>query len=233
MMGTARFAVQVRSTIPTGVADEIQRQIANGQLKEGDRLPSVEALARDFGVSRTSIREALHGLAALGIVEIHHGRGTFIRDSADRVHSSTTWIREQQYQLQELCELRLAVETTAARLAAVKASAEEIEAIEDALAHFRDSTDDLGQVVSWDTTFHRCVISAAHNRLLEQALALSNDYLTEARFRMHSLPGEVDRSISAHERIVEAIRQRDPSNAALAMREHLRSVEEDLGISLP
>jgi GntR family transcriptional repressor for pyruvate dehydrogenase complex len=232
-MGTARFAVHARSTIPTGVADEIQRQIANGQLKEGDRLPSVEALARDFGVSRTSIREALHGLAALGVVEIHHGRGTFIRASADRVHSSTTWIREQQYQLQELCELRLAVETTAARLAAVKASPDEISAIDDALAHLRESTSDLTQVVSWDTTFHRCVIRAAHNRLLEQALALSNDYLTEARFRMHSLPGEIDRSINAHERIIEAIRQHDPSAAAIAMREHLRGVEEDLGIRLP
>lgn len=232
-MGTARFAVQSRSTIPNGVADEIQRQIANGHLKEGDRLPSVEALARDFQVSRTSIREALHGLAALGIVDIHHGRGTFIRGSSDRVHSSTTWIREQQYQLQELCELRLAVETTAARLAAVKASSEEIEAIEDALNHLRGSANDLAQVVSWDTKFHASVIRAAHNRLLEQALALSNDYLIEARFRMHSLPGEVDRSIAAHERIIEAIRQRDPNGAALAMREHLRGVEEDLGIRLP
>jgi DNA-binding FadR family transcriptional regulator len=64
-------------------------------------------------------------------------------------------------------------------------------------------------------------------------MALINDFLTKARHRMHSLPGEVERSIAAHKRIVRAIARRDPNRAARAMREHLRAVERELGIEFP
>ena len=119
------FPRHVHSTIPDGIASEIQRQIAAGALKDGDRLPSVETLAADFGVSRTSIREALRGLAALGIVTIQHGRGSFVCADIAKIDGYNAWIHEQQYALQELCEFRAAVETTAARLAAVKATDQE------------------------------------------------------------------------------------------------------------
>lgn len=232
MARSALFPRQVRATIPDGVVQEIQRQIAAGTLKDGDRLPSVESLADDFGVSRASIREALQALAARGVVEIQHGRGTFVRAIATR-DGYSTWIREQQYALQELCELRLAVETTAARLAAVKASADEVRAIEEALGQMRAATGDLDQVVVWDSHFHQAIIGASHNRLLDQAMALTVDFLTQARYRMHSLPGEVERALTAHAEILAAIKRRDPDEAARAMREHLRGAERDLGIVLP
>ncbi|HEY7036055.1 MAG TPA: FadR/GntR family transcriptional regulator [Thermomicrobiales bacterium] len=227
------FPRQVRATIPDGVVQEIQRQIAAGTLKEGDRLPSVASLADDFGVSRASIREALQALAARGVVEIQHGRGTFVRADASRIDGYSTWIREQQYALQELCELRLAVETTAARLAAVKASPDELRTMADALAQMRMSVGDLHQVVVWDSHFHEAILSASHNRLLDQAMALDFDFLTQARYRMHSLPGEVERALAAHAEILAAIERQEPAAAAHAMREHLRGAEQDLGIVLP
>jgi GntR family transcriptional repressor for pyruvate dehydrogenase complex len=233
MSRSVLFPRQVRATIPDGVVQEIQRQIAAGSLKDGDRLPSVASLAEDFGVSRPSIREALQALAARGVVEIQHGRGTFVRATADRVDGYSTWIREQQYALQELCELRLAVETTAARLAAVKATPDEVRAIAEALARMRAAIGDLHQTVVWDSHFHQAIIRASHNRLLDQAMALTVDFLTQARYRMHSLPGEVDRAIAAHAGILTAIERRDPDEAARAMREHLRGAERDLGIVLP
>jgi GntR family transcriptional repressor for pyruvate dehydrogenase complex len=110
MPRSALFPRQVRATIPDGVVQEIQRQVAAGTLEAGDRLPSVASLAAAFGVSRASIREALQALAARGVVEVQHGRGTFVRASASRIAGYSTWIREQQYALQELCKLRLAVE---------------------------------------------------------------------------------------------------------------------------
>ena len=229
----AHFPRQVRTTIPDGVVQEIQRQIAAGSLKDGDRLPSVDTLAGNFGVSRASIREALQALAARGVVEIQHGRGTFVRVEAGRDDGYSTWIREQQYALQELCELRLAVETTAARLAAVKATADEIGGLSEALARMQATADDLHGVVVWDTHFHQGIIRAARNRLLDQAMALNDDFLTQARYRMHVIPGEVERALTAHAAILAAIRGRDPDAAARAMREHLRGVEQDLGIVLP
>jgi GntR family transcriptional repressor for pyruvate dehydrogenase complex len=227
------FPRQARATVPGGVAQEIQRQIAAGILKTGDQLPSVETMAGEFGVSRTSIREALQALAALDVVEIRHGRGTYVRAATSRIDGYTTWIREQQYALQELCEVRLAVETTAARLAAVKASSDEIHALATAVEELRKADTDLNQIVFWDGRFHDDIIRASKNRPLEQAMTVTADFLIQARYRMHSLPGEVERSLNAHERILSAIQQRDPDEAAQAMRDHLRGVEQDLGIELP
>jgi GntR family transcriptional regulator, transcriptional repressor for pyruvate dehydrogenase complex len=224
---------QTRTTIPDGIAREIERQIASGSLQTGDRLPAVDELARGFAVSRASVREALRALATRGLVEVQHGRGTFVRARLPRPDGYASWLAEQQYALQELCELRRAVETTAALLAAAKATPAEIETMIEAQTRMRAAGDDLDEIVLWDSRFHENVLHAAHNRLLEQAMALTIDFLTEARHRMHALPGEVDRSLAAHDRVLQAIQQHDPDGAARAMRDHLRVVEQDLGVRLP
>jgi GntR family transcriptional repressor for pyruvate dehydrogenase complex len=219
--------------IPAAIAREIQRRIAAGQFGNGDRLPSVDALAQEYGVSRASIREALQGLAALGVLEIHHGRGSFVCATSSSVNGYSVWIREQQYALHELLELRLAVETTAARLAAVKATETELRELEEVLAAMRAAAADLHETVALDTRFHAIILAAARNRLLDQALALTADYLTQARYRMHSVPGEIQHALAAHERILAAIARHEPDGAATAMHEHLRAVALDLGIRLP
>jgi GntR family transcriptional repressor for pyruvate dehydrogenase complex len=219
--------------IPAAIAQDLQRRITTGEFGNGDRLPSVDALAREFGVSRASIREALQGLAALGVIEILHGKGSFVCATSSSVNGYSTWIREQQYQLQELCELRMAVETTAAQLAAFKATNVEIRELADVLAKMRRATADLHETVALGTRFHTIILSASRNRLLDQAIALTADYLIQARYRMHSVPGEIDHALAAHAAILEAIERRDPDRAMRAMHEHLRAVALDLGIHLP
>jgi len=221
-----------RSTIPNEIAREIQRNIANGDLKGGDKLPSVDAMATDLKVSRASVREALHGLEALGLIEIQHGRGSFVTHEADRRLSTARWVEEQQYQLLELCELRLAVETAAARLAATKASEAEIDAIEEANNRFRDSVGGSDERVRWDTEFHFRIFDAAKNRLLRASLEMSLEYLTEARRRMPILEA-AGGTTSQHDAVVQAIRARDPEAATQAMRVHLKHVEQGLGINTP
>jgi GntR family transcriptional repressor for pyruvate dehydrogenase complex len=219
--------------IPTAIAHEMQRRIATGDLNNGDRLPSVETLAREFGVSRASIREALQGLAALGVIEIHHGKGSYVCASSSSVNGYSTWIREQQYALHELLELRLAVETTAAQLAAVKATDDEIRELSAVLDEMRLAAADLRETVELDTRFHGIILGASRNRLLDQAIAMTADYLTQARYRMHSVPGEIDHVLASHGCILKTIERRDPQGAMNAMHEHLRSVALDLGIQLP
>lgn len=226
------FRTQPRSKVPDGVVAEIRRQVAAGLLGDGDRLPSVEALADQFGISRASVREALQALAALGVIEIRHGRGSFVRAAAGDADRYATWIREQRYALAELCELRVAVETTAARLAAAKATADDLRAMAATLERSRCHAADLADVVVFDGRFHQEVVRAARNRLLAQALDLTQNLLAEVRYRTLSLPGEVDRALAAHQRILDAIADRDPEEAARAMRDHLRTVEEDLGIQV-
>lgn len=223
----------VGAKIPLAISQEIQRRIAAGELSNGERLPSVDKLANQFGVSRASVREALQGLAALGVVEVLHGKGSFVCASSSSVNGYSTWIREQQYPLQELLELRLAVETTAAQLAAVKATEEAIAELARVLDGMKVASEKLTETVELDTRFHAIILRESRNRLLDQAIALTSDYLTQARYRMHSVPGEIVHAIDAHGAIFNAIRRRDSTGAMNAMHEHLRSVALDLGIQLP
>jgi GntR family transcriptional repressor for pyruvate dehydrogenase complex len=232
-MGSPQFRTATRATVPETVVEEIRRMVAAGTLVQGDQLPSVESLARQFGISRASVREALQALVAYGLIEIRHGRGSFVRGDGGASDQFRTWIREQRYALEELCELRVAVETTAARLAAVKASGEDLEALEQAILKIRSHPQDLDAVVMYDTAFHHGITRAARNRLLQQALELTHDLLAEVRYRTLSLPGEVDHAITAHEQILSAIQRQHPDAAAAAMRDHLRAVERDLGLDVP
>jgi GntR family transcriptional repressor for pyruvate dehydrogenase complex len=233
MMMTQIFPTHPRSTIPGSLAETIRAQIVDGRLAVGDRLPSIEALAEQFGVGRASVREALQVLATLGLVDIRHGRGAFIRDVGESPDRYATWIREQRYALAELCELRVAVETTAARLAAAKATADDLRTMEAALKEAGDPGAALPEIVAADTRFHWAIVGAARNRLLDQALDLTQQLLTEVRTRTLSLPGEVSRAKAAHQRIWQAIARGESEEAAAAMRAHLRAVEEDLGIDVP
>jgi GntR family transcriptional regulator, transcriptional repressor for pyruvate dehydrogenase complex len=227
------FARQQRSSVPGDIVNEIQRQIAEGMLKEGDQLPSANELAATLGVSRASLREALHRLSALGFVDIQHGRGTFVRAHAALVESSARWISDQHYALQELFEFRIGVETAAARLAAVKATAGELDEMDAILARLSGPNPDAAYVVRWDSDFHRAIFRSSRNRLLAQALDVCESYLTEARFRMHAMPADITESIVEHHRILQAFRERDPDNASRAMREHLHTVGNHLGLQLP
>jgi GntR family transcriptional repressor for pyruvate dehydrogenase complex len=233
MTRSPAFARQPRSTVPGDIVNEIQRQIAGGMLQEGDQLPPANELAASLGVSRASLREALHRLSALGFVDVQHGRGTFVRAREERIASSVRWVSDQRYALQELFEFRVAVETAAARLAAVKATDGEMAEMAAIVARLRGANPDAAYVVRWDTDFHRALFKASRNRLLEQALAVCEDYLTEARYRMHAMPADITESIVEHQRILRAIRQRDPDGASQAMREHLRTVGGHLGVALP
>lgn len=227
------FERRPRSTVPGDIVHEIQRQIAGGMLQEGDRLPPANELAATLGVSRASLREALHRLSALGYVDVQHGRGTFVCASADQVERSVRWIRDQHYALQELFEFRVGIETAAARLAALKATASEIDAMAAILARVTSANPDATFVVAWDTDFHRAIFHASRNRLLEQALDVCEGYLIEARYRMHGKTADINESIDEHHHILQAIRDRDPNGASQAMREHLYTVGAHLGVQLP
>jgi GntR family transcriptional repressor for pyruvate dehydrogenase complex len=233
MTRTPVFARRPRSTLPGDIVAEIERQIDSGTLQEGDRLPAASELAATLGVSRASLREALHRLSALGLVDIQHGRGTFVRARPAPDESAVHWVSDQRYALQELFEFRAAVETAAARLAAVKATAGEIETMDAILARFTGKRDDADYVVRWDADFHRAIFRASRNRLLEQSLAVCEDYLTETRYRLLTMPADIQDSISEHQRLLRAIRQRDPDAASKAMRAHLQSVARHVGVALP
>lgn len=110
-----------RVTLSGEVADRLSEAIRLGELLPGARLPAERDLGVQFGVGRTSIREALRMLQATGMVTVRAGDGVFVADYASTAdHPFARWESQYQYRVEELFEVRLAIEPIAAARAATR-----------------------------------------------------------------------------------------------------------------
>lgn len=203
----------------------IVRIINDEGLAIGDRLPSEARLAETFRMSRTIVREALARLASDGITEARRGAGSYVkRRPSERL--GTHMPMDELAKTLGTYEVRFVLEAETARLAALRRSAEQMEAIERALAALRAALLSDAPAHDEDWVLHRAIVEATGN----SAFIPVFDHLKDEV--MHILRAGVDISRSRppevigammdeHDAVVEAIRGRDPDGAALAMRWHL------------
>ena len=221
---------------PTRVSDDAVDQILNliaeGRLKPGDRLPSERELVRQLEVSRTSVREALRALEAKGIIEVRPGSGSFIRGSGQEEAGPNwvPWLLAHRQEIMQLVELREALETRAAYLAATRASQEQIEAMKNAIDHMSEAIEngDPGLTIQADKAFHESVAKACGNELIAYLLNAANEALADPRGAILSLPGRAAKSLAEHRLIWQAIANRNPEQAEKAVLHHIEGVVEDL-----
>lgn len=194
-------------------------------LAAGDRLPSEARLAESFGMSRPVVREALVRLAADGITEARRGAGSFVKSlPSDRLAKHVP-LAELGATLGSY-EVRFVLEAEAARLAAARRSADEMEAIEAALAALRDALLSDDPAHAEDMALHCRIAEATANPAFPaalQSLFPEVDRIMRAGVDIsRSRPPEViGAMLREHERVVDAIRAQDADGAALAMRWHL------------
>jgi GntR family transcriptional regulator, transcriptional repressor for pyruvate dehydrogenase complex len=207
------------------IAERLERAIRDGVLSPGDRLPTEQDLAREFRVGRTSVREGLQKLRAYGLIESRKGLGAFVASPQpqDPLADFARWTNTNPRAIEELVEARFALEALAAALAALRASEEEVLALE---RHHRDHAEagergDLATVVSTDEAFHERIMAAGRNQFLQRMYDLLITELRDFRRKTLALPWAVTRSANGHEAILEAIRRRDPTAARQAMIDHL------------
>lgn len=213
--------------------DQVLSLITTGKLKPGDRLPGERRLIKRLGVGRTSLREALRALEAMGVIEVKPGVGSFVKNPSPTSTVSSRWIPwlvTHEREIMELVELRQALETRAASLAAERADSEQRTAIRTTLNEMgRAIADgDEAATVEADRTFHEALADASQNSLIADVLRLANNALAETREAILSLPGRPAKSLADHRLIWEAIEARDPERAEDAVLNHIRSVVEDL-----
>ena len=217
--------------IPTHelVLEQLQRSIDLGHFAPGERLPPERDLARQLGVSRTTVREAVRVLAGEGVVEVRRGStgGITVRTDGPRPASLRRRLRE----FDEIIDFRLAVEPMAARLAAGRRTKTEVAALGTALARL----DELaahgaeGRVADWlraDTDYHLLIGRAARNAPLLRATETG-------RAGMFNPVGAVwprlkDAAHDQHREIFEAIRDGDGAGAAAAMTAHIEGTRADV-----
>lgn len=208
-------------------------RVRDGRLAAGSKLPTEAAIMAEFGVSRTVVREAMSRLQAAGIVETRHGVGTFAVGYGDG--SSFRIAPDQLGTLQdviEVLELRIAVETEAAALAAARRTGENLAALRSALDAFGSAVEQGRDAVGPDFQFHLEVARAAQNRHFADLMStLGGMMIPRARLEpAQPLTAERQAYLRGvnleHESILQAIADQDVEAARAAMRTHLVNSRE-------
>ena len=224
------FKTARANRISQNIVDQIRKAILNGELKPGDRLSSEKVLSVDFGVSKASLREAFRALEALGLLEVRQGMsgGAFVREvDLETVRNNMfNYIYFQNPAIHEFTQLRSFIEPAAAEIAARNITDEDIADLDQNLARTRAKLDSGMFFYELDTYFHHRIAEITGNRLV----CLVIDSLKNAIVNI-KLELELDREFSvrvqaAHERIVDALRNRDPERARNEMQRHILEVDE-------
>jgi GntR family transcriptional regulator, transcriptional repressor for pyruvate dehydrogenase complex len=211
------------------IAEGIRAQ----RIMPGDKLPPESAIMQEHGVSRSVVREALSRLQASGLVETHHGIGTFVISPPDGAQFrlnpgefSTT------LDVLAVLELRISLETESAGLAAVRRSPEQLKGMRAALDAFEANVSEAGDTVSPDFQFHYLIAQATGNKYFSDIMGhLGTTIIPRTRINAYKIVVDhlaqyLQRVNREHEEIYAAIERQDSEAARAAMRIHLGNSRE-------
>jgi DNA-binding FadR family transcriptional regulator len=209
------------------VLERLMERIRAGEIAPGAQLPSERELMEIYGVGRPAIREALQTLERSGIVEIVHGeRARVVVPTAERLIGQIAggamhMLRTQPDMLGHLREARLFLETGTARMAAERATEEQIARLQLNIAQHRASMVNLEKFIERDMAFHREIAQISGNPIYPAIVESMFRWASEYYRHLVRAPGAEELTLSEHQRIVDAIAKHDGDAAAAAMHAHL------------
>jgi GntR family transcriptional repressor for pyruvate dehydrogenase complex len=209
------------------IVQQFHSMIRQRALPHGARLPSERLLAEQFGVSRSSVREAIRSLELQGLVVSKRGSGTFINsenlDSVVALIAGT--LSPEDDTLRDVFEVRHLLEPQIAAVAAQRAEDSEICRLGEILEQQQREIEAGETGVNADTAFHFALASATHNSALVKVVSAVEDMLERSRDQSLQEPGRPQRSLASHRHILETVRARHSEAARQAMEHHLTAVE--------
>lgn len=227
------------------VAKRIEEMLRDKGAGGGARLPSQRELSAQFGVSRTAVREALSMLEASGRLRTEPGRGSFMIDrpgaratgaAREIVTGGTTEGGEppsrRDYPKLEISRLRYLIEGQSARLATMRITDQEIQTLEMNLSTFKEQTRgmDLESSASTDFEFHQLIVEFSGVRLFADLHLAFRDVIMQAVQMYRSQQTRAWEPVAEHEKIIEALKRRDPDEAIYYMHSHIVRSADRLGI---
>lgn len=225
-----RFDPVSRRTVSVEIREALADSIRTGALSPGTQLPSERSLCEEFGVARTSVREAIQGLVSLGMIE-KRGNRSYVTEHLPGVGLNGEDSRKRH--VHELFEVRRVVEIPIARLAAERASEEDQSALVEIAAGF-SARMPLETFRAQDRAFHWAVARACGNELLAElygkvleSLFRSDEFdtLLSASSNSKVVRQIIKEASRAHQLIADAISRRDPDAVVAAAETHLGQVE--------
>ena len=210
------------------VFEQLRDLIFKGRLKPGDQLMTERELAENLGVSRPTVREAIHKLVALHLIDHRQGQGTFVVSPA--AEKNPLGLPEQDMSLTDLLEVRLGLECNAVMMAARRATEEDIRDMENSLGTMVTEIEEGGLGSIGDVSFHMSVAYSTKNIAQIHIMKSFYDYLNygiqESLQRLYADPANLPKLIEQHSSVIQAIRERNPDAACEAMRQHITFVLE-------
>ncbi|GIP35258.1 FadR/GntR family transcriptional regulator [Paenibacillus sp. J2TS4] len=222
------------------IADQIKKQIVGGGLPPGTKLPSTRELSESYQVGRSTVREALSALKAMGLVEIRQGEGSYVRcfDPEDLAMPGLESILMSRTTVLELLEARQSLEISNAGLAATKRTEEDLRTFEFILSTMEENIGNEEEGEKYDLLFHMALARATHNSIMVRLLETISSQVELAiretrRLQLYSKTSASKRLWMEHKEIYEAVQAADANLAQDKMRTHLYHVEQVLIRHLP
>jgi len=229
-------AIRNEYNLSERVTQYLVKHIHDNDLKPGDRVPSEVQVSADLGISRGVVRQAYHSLRTAGILEIAMGRSPRVGQVSHAaftplfLHALTT----EQISVEDVLELRFAVEIHAAELAATHRNSAQVEALKKLVEGMRKAVKDLDRFARMDVRFHQLIGKATGNALFEifsRTLHGSLESSIRMGLRSRSTLAQIEQIVDTHQSIVDAIEAQQPSRARKLMAHHFDEAKTALAVA--
>jgi DNA-binding FadR family transcriptional regulator len=208
------------------VADDLQRKIIREKLKVGARLPTEPELMEEYGVSRTVVREAAACLVSRGVVDVRPRRGMTVRepDGKGLAETLVAQLQMSKVSLPQLLQVRSVLEAAIVELAAAQRTAEDLDRLRDNLESMKASDLDRHEAIKVDLEFHDLLAAATHNPFFTLVSRPITELLYSIYINKSGYMSFQSLTTAEHEAVVDAIVDKDPAGAVLAIQKHLDRV---------
>lgn len=223
---------KLRLNLPGNAADllaeKIRSHIISGEIPAGYIFPNETIFCEQLGVSRSTLREAYKALETTGFIRRVKRFGTMVNDFSDISKAAPLGTSLIMSDLDELMEFRVMIEAELARLAALRATEDNIEIMKVSLENMKKSGADLSDLTCHDTMFHMEIAKASRNRLLISTMENAKDVFQSGIYRAFQVDtaSNVAQALQFHAEILDAIIRKDSDAAYTLMRRHIESVDE-------
>ncbi|MBW0100890.1 FadR/GntR family transcriptional regulator [Pseudonocardia sp. KRD291] len=217
-----------RLKVADSVAEQLESMIGRGDFSPGDKLPPERVLAEQFGVGRSSMREAIRIVEANGMLRTDHGIGVFVVSKTRRTPDLSHLLVLNEYTVPELFEARITLERDAAGFAAQRIAPEGADTLHNIITAMADTGLSDEAFVALDADLHRTITKMTNNPLLLTLHSSIEPLFVDYSLQVIGLPGRRETAHKGHCAIVDAVAGKRVREARTAAVKHIRDVERDI-----
>ena len=217
------------------VVNHIRELLERGELRPGDKIPPERDLAKALKISRASLLTGIGYLAAMGVLNVRHGVGTFIHDGPAEFSKASLGFMSTLHGFQswQMFEARRIIESSLAAMAAERSNDEHHVLLAEQVAEMFSIADDPAEFLTHDVQFHRTIAQASGNPILAALIETITSAMYEDRLKTVSRAHYLRKMAEMHRDIYRAIRSRDAAEAQKQMERHLQVAEDEQKSEVP